>query len=245
MQMELSERCEKHDRIKESVKMPFSNNYRYHCPDCGKDEEASRIKFDEAERLREYQSAINSRVENSMIAPRFRTKTLDTYDATLPGQKKALEAARVFVETTPNSPGMLFIGGPGTGKNHLAAGIALELLQRGKTVIFTELLKAVRTIKESWKKEEDCESKILKAFLLPDLLILDEIGVQFQSETERLYLTEIVNDRYNYLKPTILIGNLSVSELKIVIGERVLDRLREGGKIVMFDWESYRKLNHG
>ena len=75
----------------------------------------------------------------------------------------------------------------------------------------------------------------------PDLLILDEVGVQFGSDAEKLILFEIINTRYQDMKPTILISNLTLVELGKYIGERVVDRMREGGgAILSFDWDSYR-----
>ncbi|KAA6208087.1 ATP-binding protein, partial [Avibacterium paragallinarum] len=43
-------------------------------------------------------------------------------------------------------------------------------------------------------------------------------------------------------KPTILISNLSEDELSRYVGERIIDRMREGkGAVINFDWESYRQ----
>ena len=48
---------------------------------------------------------------------------------------------------------------------------------------------------------------MVAGFIRPDLLILDEVGVQFGSETEKMILFEIINGRYEQLKPTIVISN--------------------------------------
>ncbi|EIG27035.1 hypothetical protein HMPREF1054_2009, partial [Haemophilus paraphrohaemolyticus HK411] len=51
-----------------------------------------------------------------------------------------------------------------------------------------------------------------------------------------------INERYEAMKPTILISNLSQQELGAYVGERIVDRMREGGgAMIAFDWESYRK----
>ena len=50
---------------------------------------------------------------------------------------------------------------------------------------------------------------MVAGFIRPDLLILDEVGVQFGSETEKMILFEIINGRYEQLKPTIVISNLA------------------------------------
>ena len=52
---------------------------------------------------------------------------------------------------------------------------------------------------------------------------------------------EIINERYESRQPTILISNLSLTEVKQYLGDRIFDRMREdGGKYISFDWDSYR-----
>ncbi|MNL75123.1 DNA replication protein DnaC [compost metagenome] len=73
------------------------------------------------------------------------------------------------------------------------------------------------------------------------MLVLDEIGVQHGTDTERMLMFSILNERYNQMKPTILISNLAREPLEKYLGERAFDRMREGGgRMVVFDWESYR-----
>lgn len=64
--------------------------------------------------------------------------------------------------------------------------------------------------------------------------------------TEKLLLFEILNERYERRRPTILITNLPIDEVSAYLGARVFDRLREdGGEFISFTWESYRKSrNH-
>ena len=70
---------------------------------------------------------------------------------------------------------------------------------------------------------------------------VDEIGVQFGSDTEKMFIFEVLDGRYNKMKPTILISNLPISGIKECIGDRCIDRLREdGGKVIVFDFESQR-----
>ena len=82
-----------------------------------------------------------------------------------------------------------------------------------------------------------------------DLLVLDEVGVQFDSDSEKLIMFDVINGRYNDLKSTIVISNYPITakgkspSVASVLGERNMDRLREnGGKLVTFDWESHRKV---
>lgn len=207
------------------------------CSMCQKED----MEEQEKRKIRDIQNHINTRLSNAMIAPRFKEKTFENYNPENDGQKKAIEVCNWFIEHWNRSVGLILIGGPGTGKNHLASALVKKFVaEKDKTALITEAIKIIRTIKESWKVSDKTETQVIKGFIEPDLLVIDELGVQFGSETERMYLTEIINDRYNYMKPTILIGNLSVDEIKKIVGERAFDRFREGGKIVIFDWQSHR-----
>jgi len=103
-------------------------------------------------------------------------------------------------------------------------------------------MKAIRRVKDSWSTESgENESQAVRAFTLPDLLILDEVGIQAGTEFEKNILFDLLNARYERRKPTILISNLEIDEVREFLGERVFDRLREdGGEVIPFTWESHR-----
>lgn len=180
------------------------------------------------------------------IPRRYENKTFDTYFADTEPKRRALAICREFAEqfevNEQHGPSLILCGRPGTGKTHLACSIADFLIRNGKSAVFTHAFDAVRTIKATWsRKSEITEAEAIRSFINPDLLILDEIGVQFGSEAEMLFLFEIINGRYEAIKPTIILSNLPIGELKSFIGERVVDRLREGGgKYIALDWESFR-----
>ena len=240
--MEHSDICEKHKIKKQVFTSGMLSEPVKICPECTKEEEARQEGELQNISLREKASRINAKLDNAMIAPRFKDRTLENFEDSSTGHNKAIKTANWFLNNLEDTTGLIMVGNPGTGKNHLASAIITEAVKRhNKTALFTETLKVIRAIKESWRREGPIESEVIKSFIEPDILAIDEIGVQFGSDTERMYLTEIINDRYNYKKPTILIGNVKLDELTSIIGERPLDRFREGGKVIIFDWESYRK----
>ncbi|MGZ5053399.1 MAG: AFG1/ZapE family ATPase [Methylobacter sp.] len=164
-------------------------------------------------------TAIPTRYRNAVLVPK------------VAGQMKAYDEARVFVENFParlkSGAGMLLWGDVGTGKTHLACGIANALIAQLRPVLYCTALEAVMLVKASWKKSADglTEYDVYERFGEPELLIIDEIGVQSGSDFERMVLTSIADIRSRNCLPTIIISNLPPEEIYGVIGERMFDRL--------------------
>lgn len=181
------------------------------------------------------------------VVPRFLDRSLDNYRVENPGQRAALDFAREYAASFGTNEalgrGALFLGAIGTGKTHLAVGIARHVLASGRNrVLYTTVQRAVRRVKETWSRDaKETESEAIADLVAPDLLVLDEVGVQFGSDTERHIMFDVLNERYERRRSTIFISNLSLPEVTSFLGERVIDRMREdGGGIVSFGWESYR-----
>ena len=140
--------------------------------------------------------------------------------------------------------GLVFCGKPGTGKNHLACAIANSVIENHQSDVYlTTVMRIIRKVKSTWGKDSDLtEEDAIKFYCSKSLLIIDELGVQFGTESEKIILFEIINERYEQMRPTILISNLTEEELGKYIGDRIIDRMKEGqGAVIKFDWESYRK----
>jgi DNA replication protein DnaC len=180
------------------------------------------------------------------IPPRFKNHSFETFIAKTADQelkkKVCSDYANNFEENFKLGKSMILCGTTGTGKTHIACSIANQVIQNRRSAIFINVFKAIDDIKETWSKQSDkTEREVINNFTKTDLLILDEIGVQFGSDSEKMILFKILNERYSNMKPTILISNLNSEALEEFVGERVKDRMRENGGIaVIFDWQSYR-----
>lgn len=217
------------------------------CPRCTKDRDAAA---QEHERKRN-QDAAASRLAAAMIPARFAGKTLRSFEANTDAQREAVRVCDRYLvkwETVRKKGACLVMcGNYGTGKTMLACAIMAEAIcgygVLGITGLYTSALNAVRRIKDTWRPNaSETEKQAIAAFVRPDLLVLDEVGVQFGTEAEKLLLFDILNGRYEDVKPTIVISNLDVTGMSAYLGERVMDRLKEGGGYVLgFDWQSYRE----
>lgn len=248
-----TENCEKHG--------PFecrTRNFSYsvikipprpsRCPECLKEElialQGERIRIDNASRKRN----IELLLDGLNIPARFEACTLQNYEPVNDDARRALKVCQAYASRWPErlqkGGGLVMCGKPGTGKNHLALAIARHAItEHQSSAVFTTALKIAREYKSTWSKGSvKTEDDVIRYFTRPDLLIIDEIGVQFGSDAEKLIMFEIINTRYERMKPTILISNQTKEELAAFIGERVIDRMNDGGGCTLsFTWESYRE----
>lgn len=239
--------CEKHGEFKSIITVINKREYATGCPTCVEMEAKEAEKKRRAEEVAE---RISRMIGRSGLPKRFLDRTFDNYREETPGQieakSKSKSYADSFEEKLSTGGGLIFVGAPGTGKTHLAAAIANQVMRSLRTVIFTTALKAIRDVKNTYSRDsQKTEQDVIESYALPDLLILDEIGVQRGTDTEQMILFEIINERYENFRPTILMSNLTLSEIKAYLGERNIDRMREGGgDLVAFDWDSYRTKVH-
>ncbi|WVH05534.1 hypothetical protein KKJFFJLC_00043 [Vibrio phage vB_VpaS_PGB] len=184
-------------------------------------------------------------IGRSGILPLHMDCTIDNFIATSESQKKAKAFSKWYVDSfeSNNGGGFIFGGTPGTGKNHLAAGICNALMARKKSclvITVTELMQKLRNCYQDGS--ETTEDQFIRSMIEFDFLVLDEIGLQRGTDAERLALNQIVDQRISRFKPTGMLTNLSAKEMNACLGDRVMDRMRmNNGKWIAFDWESYRK----
>jgi DNA replication protein DnaC len=213
-------------------------------------DECKRIASAEAEakaKLRkqiEDQERVERRLNQAGIPIRFRDRTLDNYVADTREKLSSLTIARDFVENFDdnykNGMTLIFSGKAGTGKSHLAIAIAQAVMPK-YTALYINALDAIRMIRDTWRKDsEQSETQVLDMLGSIGLLVIDEVGVQYGTENEQMLMFDIINRRYRDSMPMILLTNLGTDGFKEYLTERSYDRLRENGKWVSFDWESYR-----
>jgi DNA replication protein DnaC len=163
-----------------------------------------------------------------------------------PAQKAVLDAcveyAGSWESVRESGKNLILCGLPGTGKTHLAVSIARAVARGGSLPFFARTYEAVQFVRESYRPgSKFSERESIARFVEPDLLILDEVGVQGGGDNEQMILFAILNGRYDACKPTVVISNETLEGIQKYLSVRVVDRLREGGgRVLACDWDSYR-----
>ncbi|MGR5061995.1 ATP-binding protein [Photobacterium sp. DNB22_13_2] len=212
-------------------------------------EQMAEIHEREAEAYRQKVNQENRQVlaakaiGRSGIKKRHQGCKFENYFTHCSGQRTAFAEARGLLDDYINHRpgGFIFAGTSGTGKNHLACAIANGLLQLRRSVVVITVAELMLKIRDSYRKESEIsETEIIRYLSGVDLLVLDELGIQHNSNNERVMLNRIIDERYTQERPTGIITNLQSDELVKTLGRAAVDRIMEDGKWVTFNWSSYR-----
>ena len=213
------------------------------CPAC---ESAARKREEDAavlERLKAQEVHHRAMLDAARIPARFERCSFDNFVVTTDDQRHALTVCRDFVENfdehARRGAVLILSGKPGTGKSHLAGAILRELIYR--EVRYTTCLDMIRAIRQTWRRDaRHSEPELLAYFERLDLLVIDEVGMQYGTDGEQTIVFDVLDRRYRELKPTILLTNQGKEGFRAHMGERTYDRLRETSRWVTFNWPSYR-----
>ena len=169
---------------------------------------------------------------------RYWNESIDTYKAETEAQIKAKTAAQDFINAVDCGVfcSLIFIGTVGTGKTHLALSIIREC--GGLYRLSPNIVEELRRAKSFTAKETEAE--ILDNYGSARLLVIDEIGRGVAAVEEQYMLYQLINERYNRRKPTILISNQTKKDFLNYIGIAAADRLTESAQVVEFTGKSYR-----
>jgi DNA replication protein DnaC len=212
-------------------------------------EQYERMKFD---RVQEF---FNS---NSLINPKLLRATFESYNPRHESQAAAKKACMKYARNfainleKENDVGLLLFGGYGLGKSHLAVSVLKTVMQQRRPgsnenirAIYINLPKLKTKIKESWGKESALsEAKIIEALETVELLVLDELGGEFNKKDEQGnsffndIIYQIIDARQG--RNTIYTSNMQPKELEQQYNRKIYERIFANIHLLEFEGSSYR-----
>jgi DNA replication protein DnaC len=171
-------------------------------------------------------------------------KTLEQFKWNWPTKINQLQVKNLFrLNFVNDKSNVVFLGGVGLGKTHLAIALGYQICLKGHTLLFTTAIDAVNNLLAAQTtgrlKQE------LKKYHQPSVLILDELGYLPIDKTGSDLLFQIISQRYEQGSIIITTNRAFKDWPKIfnndaTLTSALLDRLLHHTETVIIEGKSYR-----
>jgi len=190
----------------------------------------------------------DNRTNNGNIKRMYRAhfpcqKTIETFDF---NAQTSINRQHIYhfgtCEFIRKKENISFIGRSGTGKTHLSIAIGIKAVQQGYTVLFTTLSDMLDDLFMS--RADNSFHRRLSAYVQPNLLIIDELGLRKLNQTSVDDFYEVISKRYEK-NSTIITSSKEFNEwgrvlYDPVLATAILDRFVHHCNFVTISGDSYR-----
>ena len=192
---------------------------------CDREEESLRKAKEEADHIRRLREECFITSKNLINC---------TFDRVIAPDRQEVIIAKNFVknlkELSKDNNGLIFHGNVGTGKTYLAACIANKIIEDYQ--IRVKMRNIPQIINDIEKGGFDIDKNdYYRKLSSVSLLILDDFGIERNTEYVNEMVYQIINTRYESKKPTIISTNIPLGLImegsNDIDKERIYSRLRE------------------
>jgi DNA replication protein DnaC len=171
-------------------------------------------------------------------------KTLDQFNWTWPKKINRLQVQQLFrLQFVKQASNVIFIGGVGVGKTHLASALGYAACLEGLPVLFTTAIDVINTLASA--QAAGTIKQTLKKFTKPSLLILDELGFLPIDKTGADLLFQVISLRYEQ-GALVITSNRAFKDWPEIFNNdstltsAILDRLLHHAETILIEGKSYR-----
>ena len=203
--------------------------------------------YEQQEQERKYREFLDRVEKNRSVGLTDPVLRKHTFENDLGYNPRQMDMAKRFVqhweEFQKDSMGLLLWGPVGTGKSFIAGCIANALLDKGIPVMMTNFARLLNKLTDMYAGDRNAYIDTFNSF---PLLIIDDLGVERNSEFAREQVFGVIDSRYRSQLPIIVTTNLTPKEMKNpadLSRARIYDRVLERCVPIRVDEQNIREMN--
>lgn len=212
---------------------------QYECPKC---KDSGFVDNKMCECLR--RDLILAAFENSGLGALMRTQSFESFDLGYYSKENGdrermqrnLELLQAYAtQFTMDSPNLVLCGATGLGKTHLSTAVARKVIENGYDVFYTTAIGMLSDF-EHMRFGQGAERPTADParYTDCDLLILDDLGTEVVNQFTNACIYNVINNRINLRRPTIISTNLTGKELQARYTDRITSRILGEFKPLLF-----------
>ena len=195
----------------------------------------------EGEALRRKDRATQRRIQAAHFPV---IKTLEQFNWTWPKKINRAHVQNLFrLSFLQDKANVIFMGGAGLGKTHLATALAYQGCLAGHTVLFTTAIDIVNTLtaaQSTYRLKAE-----LKKYLSPSIVLVDELGYLPIDKTGADLLFQVFSQRYETRSTVVTTNQAYKNWAKVfnndaTLTSALLDRLLHHAETITIEGRSYR-----
>jgi DNA replication protein DnaC len=171
-------------------------------------------------------------------------KTLEQFNWSWPKKINRLQVKNLFrLQFIPDKANVIFLGGVGVGKTHLASAMGYQACLEGHSVLFATAIDVINTL--SAAQSTGRMKTELKKYTRPAVLILDELGFLPIDKAGADLLFQVISQRYEQ-GALVITSNRAFKNWPEIFNNdstltsAILDRLLHHAETVLIEGKSFR-----
>lgn len=191
---------------------------------------------------KEVQERIQKLFQDSMMSRRFKDRTFENFKAYNDSLSFAYGTAKKYAYNFDNNRklprnGIIFMGGVGSGKTHLAASIANYLINNETSVVFSTMSDILDKIREGFNSET---KNILQTVKSAELLVIDDFGKEGGTDWVKEQIYKVINSRYENNLPIVITTEFTGKAILGKYDKAVYSRINESCVPIKIEADDYR-----